>query len=75
VKGSNKDKIEFEESWLYDEDAITKFCAKTFKSLKGKDVKKDAFVQASYSAEFEGQVDEIAGVCKIGAECLGLKIY
>jgi len=39
------------------------------------DVKRDPFVKAAYSAEFDGQLDEISGVCKIGMECLGLKIH
>jgi len=44
-------------------------------TIKGNQVKKDAFVKASYKAEFAGELDEITGTCVIGAECLGLKLY
>lgn len=41
--------------------------------IKG-EVRRDSFVKAAYSREFDGQIDDISGVCKIGMECLGLKI-
>lgn len=75
-KGTNKDQIEFDAAWLNDDDAInTKLCAKTLKVIKGGAVKRDAFVKAAYSPELDGQTDSISGVCKIGMECLGLKIH
>jgi len=74
-KGTNEHTIEFDQNWLNDDDALLKICAKTLKVIKGTDVRKDAFVKASYTPQFDGQLDEITGVCKIGVECLGLKLY
>ncbi len=74
-KGTNEHTIEFDQNWLNDDDALLKICAKTLKIIKGTDIRRDAFVKASYSPQFDGQVDEISGVCKIGVECLGLKLY
>ena len=54
---------------------MTKICAKSLTPIKGNQVKRDPYIKASYKPEYEGQVDDIAGVCVIGAECLGLKLY
>jgi len=74
-KGTNQHTIEFDQNWLYENDAVTKICAKSLTLLKGNQVKRDAYIKASYKSEYDGQVDDIAGVCVIGAECLGLKLY
>jgi len=59
---------------LYDSDAVENICAKSLQPLGNKEKKRDPFVKATYSAEYQNQVDEISGVSMIGAECLGLKI-
>jgi hypothetical protein len=75
-KGTNQHSIEFEQGWLNDDDIITtRICAKTLKVIKASEAKRDAFVKAAYSPQFDGKIDEISGVCKIGMECLGLKIH
>ncbi len=75
-KGTNQSTIEFEPNWLNDDDFVTnRICAKSLKVIKASNVKRDPFVKAAYSAEFDGQLDDIIGVCKIGMECLGFKIH
>jgi len=74
-KGTNAAKIAFEESWLNDSDAILRICAKTLKHLKGKDVKKCPYCKSNYSPECDGELCEVCGISKIGAECLGLKLF
>lgn len=75
-KGSNVHTIEFDPTWLNDDNVVTsRLCAKSLKVIKGGEVKRDSFVKAAYSPQFDGQLDEISGVCKIGMECLGLKMH
>ncbi len=74
-KGTNENTIDFEANWLNEDEIISKICAKSLTVIKGGNVVKDAFVKASYSSEYTGQIDEISQVCKIGVESLGLKLH
>ena len=66
--------VEFEESWLYDNDIIFKVDPKQLKYLKNKEIKKCFFTNLNYSEEFLNDFCEVCLVSKIGVETLGMKI-
>jgi len=50
-------------------------CSKNLVPLKGKELKKCPYCKSSYALDVDGEVCDICGISKIGAECLGLKLF
>jgi coatomer protein complex subunit alpha (xenin) len=73
-KGTNSSQIVFEENWLNDPDAILKVSGKSLKIIQGAP-KKCPYCKSSYSASEDKELCEVCGISKIGAECLGLKLF
>eukprot|EP01017_Pseudomicrothorax_dubius_P003384 TRINITY_DN10475_c0_g1_i1.p1 TRINITY_DN10475_c0_g1~~TRINITY_DN10475_c0_g1_i1.p1 ORF type:complete len:142 (-),score=22.22 TRINITY_DN10475_c0_g1_i1:142-567(-) len=74
AEGRNETRVDFEDAWLYDNNFVVRVCAKSLKIIKGVEPTSCSFSGARYYPEFEGQLDDVSGVCQIGAQILGLKI-
>ena len=59
---------------LNDKNIIFSICAKSLTLINDKTVKKCPFDGSRYKGVYDGQICEVCQVCKIGGECLGLKI-
>eukprot|EP01016_Furgasonia_blochmanni_P018304 TRINITY_DN2082_c0_g1_i4.p1 TRINITY_DN2082_c0_g1~~TRINITY_DN2082_c0_g1_i4.p1 ORF type:complete len:461 (-),score=149.11 TRINITY_DN2082_c0_g1_i4:314-1696(-) len=73
-QGTNAITLDIEESMLYDNDVVLRICPKSLKVLKTRDIKKCAFTNVNYAAQYAGEVCEVSLVSKIGVETLGMKV-
>lgn len=73
-QGTNESKIDFDETMLNNENMVLNICGRSLTYISEKNPKKCPLDGSRYKNNYDGEICDVCKVCKIGVECLGLKL-